>query len=162
MINFREITKENFDNIINMEVNDSQKGFMENNLISLAECYFEKHFIAKAIYDNELPVGFILYYLEKKEEDSIFLHRFMIDKKYQGKGYGKKSIEAMVKLFKEEFPTITYVELMHYPDNKIGETLYEKTSFKETGEKRESEPCRIEKDTKDPNRYYEIVRRRYY
>lgn len=161
-INFRNVDKDNFDEAIQMEVNPSQKGFMEGNLISIAECSFEKDFRAKVIYDDQTPVGFALYYLVEEEGDIpyVFLHRFMVDKKYQGKGYGKAALLACVDLFKEEFPQIKAVELMHYPDNRIGESLYEKTGFVPTGERRESEPCRCELGSKDPNRYVEIVRRK--
>lgn len=162
MIKFESITKENFEAVINMEVNDAQSGFMENNLYSIAECAFEKSFIAKAIYNDETPIGFMLYYFVKDNPDYVFLHRLMIDKSEQGKGYGRTALEAAMDLFKEEFASIACVELMHYPDNKIGEALYDRLGFEPTGEHRESEPCRCEKDTKDENRYTEIVRRKYY
>ena len=162
MIKFKGINKDTFCDAINMEVNQNQMGFMEGNLYSIAECTFEKDFVAKVIYDDELPVGFILYYFVKDDPDYVFLHRFMIDRKLQGKGYGRAALEASVKMFKEEFPSIGCVELMHYPDNKIGENLYSSMDFIPTGERRESEPCRCECDTKDPNRFVEIVRRKYY
>lgn len=162
MIMFKSINRENFEAVINMEVNDTQSGFMENNLYSLAECAFEKYFIAKAIYNDKTPIGFMLYYLVKDDPDYVFLHRLMIDKSQQGKGLGRAALEAAMDLFKEEFPSISCVELMHYPDNKIGAALYNNLGFEPTGEYRESEPCRCEKDTRDENRYMEIVRRKYY
>lgn len=166
MLYFKNVTKETFDDAISMDVNDNQKGFMEGNLLSIAECVFEKNFKTKVIYEDSSnsAVGFILYYLVKDNanDEYVFLHRFMIDKKVQGKGYGKEALLTSIKMFKQEFPDIKYVELMHYPDNIIGSSLYEKIGFIPTGEKRESEPCRIEINTKDPNRYIEIVRRKYY
>ena len=86
----------------------------------------------------------------------------MIDKDQQGKGLGRAALEASMDLFKEEYPSIGCVELMHYPDNKIGAAMYESLGFVPTGENRESEPCRCELGTKNPDRYVEIVRRRYY
>ncbi|MEF9921559.1 MAG: GNAT family N-acetyltransferase [Anaerovoracaceae bacterium] len=162
MINFRNVDHENFGAVINMQVNDNQMGFMENNMYSLAECSFEESFVAKAIYNDETPVGFMLYYFVKDNPDYVFLHRLMIDKKMQGKGYGKLALEAAVEQYKKEFPSIECVELMHYPDNKIGAAMYDSLGFAPTGENRESEPCRVEMDTKDKNRYVEIVRRKYY
>lgn len=162
MITFKDIDRKNFESVISMEVNDTQKGFMENNLYSLAECAFEDSFVAKAIYSDETPVGFMLYYFVKDEPDYVFLHRLMIDKSQQGKGLGRAALIASMNLFKEEFPTIACVELMHYPDNKIGAAMYESLGFIPTGEHRESEPCRCEKDTRDGTRYIEIVRRKYY
>lgn len=159
---FKDIDKNTFADAINMQVHQNQRGFMEDNLYSIAELSFEKDFKAKVIYDEELPIGFILYYFVKDNPDYVFLHRFMIDKKLQGKGYGRAALEASVKLFKEEFPSIACVELMHYPDNQIGANLYTAMNFEPTGEHRESEPCRVEADTENPDRFVEIVRRKYY
>lgn len=94
MITFREINSDNFQDVINMEVNESQRGFMEDNLYSLAECSFEKGFIAKAVYSDDEPIGFILYYFVKDEPDYVFLHRFMIDRRKQGQG-SKSSAEFL-------------------------------------------------------------------
>lgn len=162
MITFKDINKDNFQAAISMEVHDNQKCFMEDNLYSLAECAFEKGFITKVVYNDDQPVGFMLYYFVKDDPDYVFLHRYMIDKNYQGKGLGRAALEASMQLFKEEYPSIACVELMHYPDNKIGAKMYEALGFAPTGEHRESEPCRCEKDTLDKNRYVEIVRRKYY
>lgn len=162
MITFRDIDKDNFQAAINLQVHDNQKCFMEDNLYSIAECAVENDFVAKVVYDDHQPVGFMLYYFVKDNPDYVFLHRYMIDRHYQGKGLGRAALEASMDLFKEEYPSISCVELMHYPDNKIGAAMYEKLGFVPTGERRESEPCRCELDTKNPDRYVEIVRRRYY
>ncbi|MEG0292063.1 MAG: GNAT family N-acetyltransferase [Anaerovoracaceae bacterium] len=162
MINFRDVDHSNFQAVIDMDVNDDQKGFMENNMYSLAECVFEDTFRTKVIYNDDEPVGFILYYFVKDDPDYVFLHRFMIDKTKQGRGFGKTSLLATMTLFKEEFPSIKCVELMHYPDNLIGKSLYEAVGFDKTGEDRPSGPCRCEADTTDPNRFVEIVRRKFY
>lgn len=162
MIYFHEINRENFNSVIQMEVYEGQKGFMEDNLYSIAECAFEKEFVAKAIYSNDEPVGFMLYYFVEDEPNYVFLHRFMIDRNKQGRGLGKAALEGAVALFASEFPTAECVELMHYPDNIIGATLYDRMGFVPTGEHRNSEPCRCENGTDDENRKYEIVRRLYY
>lgn len=162
MITFRDVDKDNFQAAINLQVHDNQKCFMEDNLYSVAECAVENDFVAKVVYDDDQPVGFMLYYFVKDNPDYVFLHRYMIDRHYQGNGLGRAALEASMDLFKEEYPSISCVELMHYPDNKIGAAMYEKLGFVPTGELRESEPCRCESDTKNPDRYVEIVRRRYY
>ncbi len=162
MITFRNITRENFDTIVDLKVNDDQLAFMEGPLYSLAECTFEDSYIAKAIYNDETVVGFILYYFVSDDPDYVYLHRFMIDKSQQGKGLGKAAILASLDMFKTEFPSIECVELMHYSDNKAGAAAYAALGFEPTGENRESGPCRCELGTTNPERYTEIVRRKYY
>lgn len=168
MLNLRPITKENLIPVTDLEMEDSQKGFVEDNLFSIAECYLYKEFIPKAIYDDEELIGFVLYYFVEGDPDVegtpdyVFLHRIMVDKTKQGKGYGVGSLELCVEEFKKEFPSIGCVELIHYPDNHRAAAVYEKAGFKLTGDRVESAPGRIERDSTDINRTYEITRRRYY
>ena len=162
MLTLRDITKENLIPVTDLEMEDSQKGFVEDNLFSIAECYLYDEFIPKAIYDGDTPIGFVLYYFVEDDPDHVFLHRIMVDKNQQGKGYGVRSLEACVEQFKKEFPSIGCVELIHYPDNDRAAAVYEKAGFKLTGDRYDSAPGRIERGIEDENRTYEVVRRRYY
>ena len=162
MLRLKEITKENLIPVTDLEMEDSQKGFVEDNLFSIAECYLYKEFIPKAIYDEDTLIGFVLYYFVEGDPDFVFLHRIMIDKHFQGKGYGVRSLEACVAAFKEEFPSIECVELIHYPDNYRAAAVYERAGFQLTGDRVDSAPGRIERDSTDENRTYEVTRRRYY
>lgn len=161
-ITFRDITKDNFEDIVSLEMNEEQKGFVEGPMYSIAECYVDKKWIPKAIYNDEIPVGFAFYSIETEPQDHAFLHRLMIDKHFQGTGLGKASVEAIVDYFKAEYPQIKYVELIHYKDNAAGARLYDATGFALTGEERESGPCLCEKGTENDLRYVELVRRRDY
>jgi|P1105metagenome_2_1110788.scaffolds.fasta_scaffold01385_4 diamine N-acetyltransferase len=162
MLTLREITKENLIAVTDLQMEDSQAGFVEDNLWSIAECYLYEEFVPKAIYDDETPVGFVLYYFVEDDPDYVFLHRIMIDKHQQGKGYGVRSLELCFEEFKKEFPSIGCVELIHYPDNDRAAAVYEKAGFKLTGGRVKSAPGRIERGSTDINRTYEVTRRRYY
>lgn len=168
MITLREITKENLIPVTDLEMEESQMGFVEDNLWSIAECYVEPTFIPKAIYDDEKLIGFVLYYFvegdpdKEDDPDYVFLHRIMIDKHEQGHGYGVRALDACVEQFKKEFPSIGCVELIHYPDNDRGAHVYEKAGFKLTGGSVKSAPGRIERGSTDVNRTYEVTRRKYY
>lgn len=80
----------------------------------------------------------------------------------QGKGYGVQALEACCEAFKKEFPSIGCVELIHYPDNDRAAAVYEKAGFHLTGDSVKSAPGRIERTSTDPNRTFEMVRRRFY
>ena len=162
MLTLREITKENLIAVTDLQMEDSQAGFVEDNLWSIAECYLYEEFVPKAIYDDETPVGFVHYYFVEDDPDYVFLHRIMIDKHQQGKGYGVRSLELCFEEFKKEFPSIGCVELIHYPDNDRAAAVYEKAGFKLTGGRVKSAPGRIERGSTDVNRTYEVTRRRYY
>ena len=162
MLELREVTKENLIEITDLEMEDEQKGFVEDNLFSIAECYLYDEFVPKGIYDGDTPVGFVLYYFVEDDPDYVFLHRIMIDKHQQGKGYGLAAMELCFREFKKEFPSIGCVELIHYPNNERAAAMYERAGFKLTGGSVKSAPGRILRDDPDPNWTYEVTRRRYY
>lgn len=58
--------------------------------------------------------------------------RFMIDKKYQNKGYGKKAFEIALDFIKK-FPNgaAEYITLSYEPNNKVAKELYESFGFEE-------------------------------
>lgn len=162
MLELREVTKENLIEITDLEMEDDQVGFVEDNLFSIAECYLYDEFIPKGIYDGDTPVGFVLYYFVEGDPDYAFLHRIMIDKNQQGKGYGVQSLLLCIEEFKKEFPSIAYVELTHYVNNKRAEAVYEKAGFELTGGSVKSAPGRIWRDDTDEVWTYEVIRRKYY
>ena len=49
-----------------------------------------------AIYWNELVVGFLLLEIDKDEAE-YFIWRIMIGQQYQGKGYGRKALQVLIK-----------------------------------------------------------------
>lgn len=59
----------------------------------------------------------------------------MIDKKYQGKGYGKETMTKALELIRT-FPhgKASVVSLSYESDNTIAKTLYSSFGFVETGE----------------------------
>jgi acetyltransferase len=62
--------------------------------------------------------------------------RLMIDKKFQGKGYGKKVIELALE-FINTFPcgTAKYCWLSYESDNDVARQLYKSVGYVETDEK---------------------------
>jgi len=143
MIELRKITDDNFDECIKLEPKEEQKSFVASNISSLAEAYValtnnECIPMPYAIYDNDIMVGFIMLSFneadENADENTYWVCRLMIDKGYQGNGYGK---EAMVKAL-ELMKTFPYgksevVSLSYEPENVIARTLYASLGFVETG-----------------------------
>lgn len=144
MIDFKNITDDNFEECIKLEPKAEQRKFVATNISSLAEAYValtnkECLPLPYAIYDNDIMVGFIMLSYNKagseNSENTYWVWRLMIDKKYQGKGYGK---EAMVKAL-ELIRTFRYgkastVYLSYEPENIVAKTLYASFGFEETGE----------------------------
>jgi diamine N-acetyltransferase len=91
-----------------------------------------------AIYANDIMVGFImLSYNEadsSNDENTYWVWRFMIDKRYQGKGYGKETMEKAIELIRTSpYGKVSTVFLSYEPENEVAKTLYASFGFVETG-----------------------------
>ncbi|SUY47681.1 spermine/spermidine acetyltransferase [Clostridium putrefaciens] len=86
-------------------------------------------------------VGFLVYDYDEKLAGWSF-SRFMIDIKYQNKGFGAKALERFLEFFRNKFPNqdlYTSVEI----DNEVTIKLYEKYGFT----KKDSFEYKIEETT---------------
>ena len=128
-VSLREITKDNFDACTELSVRKDQQ-FVTSNSFSIAESKIFPFWIIKAIYYEEDIVGFIMY-TKNYEEGELHLRRFMVDEKYQGKGYGKETLELLKEIaLKDE--NIKIMKLSTNPKNKNGIRIYEKFGFVNT------------------------------
>lgn len=95
-ITLREITKETVVDVCRLSLKDEQRQFVASNAQSIAEAHFEPNYAwFRAIYADETPVGFVMLGRDL-EQDFAFLWRFMIDKKYQKLGFGRKAIALVL------------------------------------------------------------------
>lgn len=147
MLHFEEITNKNIWDVCKLEVNDNQRDFVAENIQSLAEAFATRNegnnALPYAIYEDDIIIGFVMIgkgTVGNPDESELIknnyvLWRLMIDKKYQGKGYGLKTIDAMVNYIKT-FPLgkAKYVWLSYEEENKRARDIYLKYGFKETKE----------------------------
>lgn len=146
-VELRDITKKNYFDVLNLEVQPSQRDFIASNSISLAEAYvYDKNgdFIAPlAVYDKEVLVGFVMIAYDQKiriSKGNYLLFRFMIDQHFQGLGYFKPTMDAVIDFVSTE-PTgkATSLWLSYEPENKHARSCYLQYGFKETGQVIEDE-----------------------
>ena len=60
-IEFRSIDRTNYNQCIELNVNDNQKRFVASNQFSLVQAAYEPLLYPLAIYNEEQMIGFILY-----------------------------------------------------------------------------------------------------
>ncbi|MDZ4992703.1 GNAT family N-acetyltransferase [Clostridium perfringens] len=129
---FRDINKENWKKAVDLRVKDEQIDFIESNALSIAESKYVKNWIVKGIYLEEELIGFTMYgYFD--DDKRVWLDRFMIDYKFQGKGYGKKALLKLIEHIANEFK-VKKIYLSVFENNKEALGLYENIGFKFTGE----------------------------
>ena len=95
-VSLRKITGKTVRAICSLSVSDNQKSFVAPNAVSIAQAYFCKNAWFRAIYAGETPVGFVMLH-ENPKNGKYYLWRFMIDAKYQGRGYGRKALDLVIK-----------------------------------------------------------------
>ena len=130
-VTLKDIDRENFRAAIKLEVNEDQKDFVASNVFSIAQSKVEPTFNVQAVYDGEEMVGFVMYGWEE-EEGCHSLARLMVDKNYQGKGYGRAAAEAVIERLRAE-PGCRQIVLSVNPANANARALYESLGFVKTG-----------------------------
>jgi diamine N-acetyltransferase len=139
-LEFREVTEENFEEFVTLEVSPEQKENFyfrraDPNLWSLAQTYIFKGARILALYDGDTMVGSMFYSRDDTNPSNFWLIRFMIDQRYQGKGYGRQAMLMLFDRVKAENngePAIMGLCYEHY--NKVGENLYRSLGFEPSGE----------------------------
>lgn len=132
MINLREISSENFYEVLGLRVAEHQKDFVSTVAEALAQAWlYRDTAFPFAIYADNVPVGFVMlgYY---KSRNQYTLWKFLIDERHQNKGYGKQALKLSIDYLINAFNT-KEVFTGVYRGNKIAKRLYISFGFKETG-----------------------------
>ena len=136
-VQFREITADTVREICALSVQENQNLFVTANATSIAEAYFSKHAWLRAIYSDSVPVGFIMLD-ERPEEAEYFLWRFMIDKRFQGRGIGRQAIQLLLTHVKSR-PNSSELFTSVVQAKGGPEAFYKNMGFELTGEYEEGE-----------------------
>lgn len=131
-ISLREITEKTLGPILNLAVHEKQKHYVAPNAVSIAQAHFSKYAWFRGIYAGDTPVGFVMMHIDTEKPD-YYLWRFMIDKQYQGKGYGYAAIQQIIAFVKQQ-PNARILELSYAPGEGNPSPFYQKCGFVDTGE----------------------------
>ena len=140
MLELKKINRKNVADILKLEVFDSQKSFVATNNSSIIEAY-----IAITENNDVFTFGFLMIGFDVNSVDegapkiakgNYNIWRLMIDKKFQGRGFGKKAMNLAIE-FVNTFPcgTAKYCWLSYESDNDVARELYKSVGFVETDEK---------------------------
>ena len=153
MVRLEKINAKNIWEILKLKVNDEQKEFVAPNDMSIIEAYIaitsNGHAFPFGIFDDDIPVGFLMIGFDVDDSfenppqiayGNYSIWRFMIDEKYQNKGYGKEAMKLALD-FIRTFPCgkAEYCYLSYDPDNTKAKELYSRFGFMENGEKDDDE-----------------------
>lgn len=135
-VSLREITRENFEAIIDLKVREDQD-HVASNVYSIAQSKVFTGDLPYAIYNDETPVGFIMYNINDDVPNGIWISRLMIDAKFQGKGFGTATLSLIRDIaINKKFDRI---KLSTDLTNIDGIAFYSKFGFVDTGVIQEDE-----------------------
>ncbi len=141
MIHLENVTWDIYKDFLELSVNENQKKFVASSVISLAEAYINNtnqicQSNVKAIFDDTELIGYALIQYTSNAEDSFYdFHRFMIDKKYQRKGYGKSAFHAVMDYLKSMPMGLAAKVIIEYmQENEVASHIYHSYGFEDTNE----------------------------
>ena len=137
-ISLQAITAETWRQCARLKVRSDQENFVAPNVYSMAQSRYESGLLPLAVYDGETMVGFVMYNEQPFEPGKYFIYRVMIGADFQGKGYGRATMRALIERMKT-LPNCREIVLSYEPENTVAERLYESLGFRKTGELFEGE-----------------------
>lgn len=133
-IELKDVTADNWDAVADLELAPEQRDLVASNLYSIAESKFDPDARPRAIYAGDQLVGFLMYdvHLRRDGTRGAAIYRFMIDRKYQGRGYGRVALgQALDEI--RAMPGIKKISIRYMPDNPVAKPFYGSFGFVETG-----------------------------
>jgi len=112
-----------------LELEPGQQDFLDDNASSLREAKNDRDARPRAIVAGDQVVGFLMY---DASDDEALIYRFMIDRRQQGRGYGRLALSALI----EEIRALGHVRdvvVCYMPENQGAQRLYKSAGFLDEG-----------------------------
>ena len=134
MIHLVEVTEANWIQIASLSVAEEQKSFLAPAIGILARGYVYRNCNARVfgIANEEQIVGVALVRDFLEEPVGYDLQQFMIDKRFQGNGYGTEALQLILEVLKEDGRYST-VEVCVKKAAVAALRVYEKVGFVDSG-----------------------------
>lgn len=144
MIRLTEITEDNWLEAASISVKESQKGFLAPAAGIIARGYVYRNCGGRVlvIENDGTIVGLALVREFTDEPLGYDLQQFMIDKRFQGRGYGSAALSLILDMLRKE-GRYDHVEVCVKKDDKEALRLYEKHGFTDSGYYDEDAPDSI-------------------
>lgn len=119
---------------LSLDTEISQRNFIETPAISLSDRDrrgWDIDWTIECIYNGPDMVGYAMHGMNKDQD--VWLDRFMIDKRFQGRGIGKSALRLILEKLKVYYPRRHRLLLSVNKDNEVAIRLYEMYRFRKTG-----------------------------
>ena len=132
MIHLEDVDPENWRS--GLTVSEAQNAYVSNSDRILARAWAYRNHRSKVfvIYNEDTPVGMVLYY-DWEEGKAYDLSQLFIDHRYQGNGYGREASKQILQMMKAD-GKYDRVVLCYIEGNDSAKQMYESLGFRLTGE----------------------------
>ena len=136
MVSLRPLNESNRHAVEGLRVSQDQEQFVSGVADSLLEAAAEPDGRALywAVYAEDKPVGFVMISDEVAGPEYIahYLWKLLIDERYQGRGYGRATLDLIVALFRARGVTDMWTSAGQGDGSPLG--FYERYGFTQAGE----------------------------
>ncbi len=127
MVRLEAVNEENWR--IPLKVAESQKTYVASSAVILARAFAYRDSRSEAfiIFEDDTPVGMVMYY-DWEPHGAYDFSQLFIDERYQGKGYGKAATQLVLDRMKKD-GKYQKVCLCYIEGNDAAKRLYESFGF---------------------------------
>ena len=137
VVSLRLIDTDNLGAVLKLQVAPAQQHFVASNAVSLAQAHFYSSAWYRAIYAGETAVGFLML-SDEPAKPEYFLWRLMVGEQFQGMGFGRCAIDALLDYVKTR-PGATELLVSHGQGDGNPGPFYQRFGFEYTGQELEGE-----------------------
>lgn len=127
-VELKPVDKSNWLECVELEVDESQKGFVASNAFSLAQAAYEDNTYPFAIYRDGCMTGFIMYDFDTEIGGMWGMCRLMVDKRFQKQGIGKAAVQKLLEIVADKHGHVEFYTSIE-PNNTVAAKLYERLGF---------------------------------
>lgn len=144
MISLRDVTSENFEILLELEVKPGQEHLGYSVVESLARAYVRADgdqytYMPMAVYFENEPVGFIMIVYDPGSTEDYWLTGAMVDQQHQGIGHAKGAVVAILDIIRRKLINCRVVQLTCHPENQRVINMVTGLGFAATGETKNDE-----------------------
>lgn len=126
MVELRPINEDNYRECLDLNASVANADFVDPVAWSLAEAWvYYNDSRPFAIYADDVMVGYVLMYVGEKHYQII---NFMIDNRFQKRGYGRAAARLCVEYLRNEY-NASKISLPVQPENIAAQRLWSSVGF---------------------------------
>jgi ribosomal protein S18 acetylase RimI-like enzyme len=118
--------------VARLQVRPHQERFLPANGVTIGQALLRPGTWLRAVYAGDQPVGLVAVVEDVPAPGSFYLWRLMVDGAYQGRGFGARALDLVVR----EFSTRAGARDMHLKylaEPGSARSFYQRAGFADTG-----------------------------